>query len=92
MFIGVWLTVVGGQIVITQLGSKAMKVHIGGLDGPQWIISVLVSFTVLIVNVVLKCFPDTCCPVLGDETQKDIEAAALDYATLRGIASMNRGK
>lgn len=31
MFCGVWLVIVIGQIVIVQIGGKAMKVHVAGL-------------------------------------------------------------
>jgi Ca2+-transporting ATPase len=33
MFIAVWLTIVGGQVVMVILGGWAMKVHLNGLTG-----------------------------------------------------------
>jgi len=54
MFIGVWLVIVVGQVLIVQFGSKAMKVHIKGLTGQQWVICVVVAAFSLVWNALLK--------------------------------------
>ena len=54
MFITVWLIIVIGQVLITQFGSKAMKVHIRGITFEQWIICLVISAFSLVVNAVLK--------------------------------------
>jgi Ca2+ transporting ATPase len=90
MFITVWLIIVVGQILITQFGGKAMKVHIRGLTMEQWIICIVVSAVGLIWNAILKAVPDKFFPQMGDETEEEVRIAKLDYETLRGIASVNK--
>ena len=67
-----------------------MKVHIAGLTRNQWIICLVVGWTSLLWNFVLKFVPDHICPILGDESEEDVRAAKVDYETLRGIASANK--
>lgn len=83
MFIGVWLVIVGGQFFIVQFGGWALKVHLNGLTGPQWIICLAVSVICLFWNFVLKFVPDHICPTLGDEKEGDVLAAKLEYQNLR---------
>ena len=92
MFLSVWFIIVIGQVLITQFGSKAMKVHIRGLTGPQWIYCVACSAICLIWNAILKCpcISDKIFPKMGDETPEEVEEAALDYKTLRDVADLNR--
>ena len=90
MFLTVWFIIVIGQVLITQFGSKAMKVHIKGITGTQWIYCVVCSAFCLIWNAILKCLPEKYFPKMGDETPEEVEEAKLDYATLRGIASLNK--
>jgi Ca2+ transporting ATPase len=92
MFMIVWFIIVGGQIVITQLGSKAMKVHISGLNGPQWAWCVIAASLALVWNAFLKCVPDRLFPKMGDETEEEVRISKLDYDILRGIASSNKNK
>jgi hypothetical protein len=67
-----------------------MKVHITGLTYEQWLICLIVSFTSLIWNAILKKVPDSIFPKLGDETEEEVRESMLDYSTLRGIASSNK--
>uniref|UniRef100_UPI0035C6DEF7 cation transporting ATPase C-terminal domain-containing protein n=1 Tax=Serratia quinivorans TaxID=137545 RepID=UPI0035C6DEF7 len=90
MFCGVWLTIVIAHFVIIQFGSVAMKVHVGGLTGQQWIISIIVGFTALPVNLFIKFFPDTVVFLMGDEDPEDIIAAAEDYKELRAQAEQKK--
>lgn len=90
MFLTVWGIIVVGQVLIVQFGSHAMKVHIRGITVTQWIICVVVSAFSLPWNAVLKCVPDRFFPQMGDESEEDVRKSALDYETLRGIASVNR--
>lgn len=92
MFLSVWFIIVIGQVLITQFGSKAMKVHIKGLTGPQWIYCVACSAICLIWNAILKCscISDKIFPKMGEETPEEVEEAALDYKTLRDVANLNR--
>jgi len=66
-----------------QFGGWALKVHLNGLTGTQWIICVALSAVVLIWNIILKFVPDHICPTLGDENADDVVAAQKDYANLR---------
>lgn len=67
-----------------------MKVHISGLTGLQWGISVAVGFTSLIVNFFLKFIPDRICFTMGDEVPEDVEKAAVDYDNLLKMAANQR--
>jgi len=82
MFLAVWFTIVGGQICMVLFGGWAMKVHLNGLTGFQWLISVAIGLASLIINLVLKFVPEKFFPTMGDEDAADVEAAKNDYATL----------
>jgi len=83
MFVVVWFVIVGGQILIVQFGSIAMKVHVNGLTSSQWLITVAVASASLVINFFMKFLPDTLCPTLGDEDPADVEMAKKDYINLR---------
>jgi len=83
MFMGVWIVIVLGQFLIVQFGGWALKVHLNGLTGAQWLYCVIPSAVVLLWNIVLKFVPDHICPTLGEENADDVVAAAKDYANLR---------
>lgn len=77
MFIGVWLIIVGGQVVIIEGGlGAAMSVHEEGLTPIQWGICVGVSCTCLCWNFLLKQMPHDWCYKLGDENEEDEKVAA----------------
>jgi magnesium-transporting ATPase (P-type) len=75
MFMGVWLVIVFGQILIVQYGGWALKVHLDGLSLGQWVLCLWVAATGLICNLALKFVPDRICPTLGDEDPEDVQAA-----------------
>jgi hypothetical protein len=84
LFLVLWLVIIVGQFIITQFGSFALSVHIHGLTGTQWILSVLFGLTSLICNLFLKlAVQDKWCLQLGDENEADVQASLDDYATLR---------
>jgi len=91
-FVVVWIFIAAGQFFITQYGSLAMKVHIAGLTGNQWIISVIVGFTSLIMNLILKFVPDRICFTMGEEDPEDVTAANNDYQVLIDMAKKQREK
>merc|ERR1719498_312437 len=91
-FVIVWIFIAAGQFFITQYGSLAMKVHIAGLTGPQWGISVAVGCTSLIMNLILKFVPDRICFTMGEEEPEDVEAAKRDYDNLIEMAKQQRAK
>jgi hypothetical protein len=59
-----------------------MGVHIMGITGMQWIISVALSFISLVVNLLLKFIDEKYFPELGEENKDDVQAAKADYANL----------
>jgi Ca2+-transporting ATPase len=83
MFLGVYLVIVAGQILIVQFGGWAMKVHLDGLKMDQWGLCIWVAATSLIWNFVLKFVPDRICPTLGEEDPDDVQAAKDDYAKIQ---------
>ena len=62
MFVLVWIVIAGGQVIIIQVGSYAMKVSIGGLPWEHWVIAVGLGLTTWIVAFFVKFIPDTWCP------------------------------
>lgn len=82
MFVAVWLIIVGGQVAMVLVGGRAMKVHMNGLTGIQWVITVGVGFFSLFINLILKFVPDEIWPTMGDENEADVIAAENDYKTL----------
>ncbi len=54
-----------------------------GLNWKQWLISVFVGSSSLLVNFLLKLIPESICPVLGDENPDDVEKAHKEYHHLR---------
>lgn len=89
-FVIIWIFIAAGQYFITQFGSLAMKVHIAGLTGDQWVISVVVGFTSLIVNLILKFVPDSICFTMGDEKEEDVIQAKADYDVLKKMSKDQR--
>ena len=69
-----------------------MKVHIAGLTPTQWVISVIVGFTSLIMNLILKFVPDRICFTMGEEDPEDVDAANHDYKVLIDMAKKQREK
>ena len=39
-FVGIWFIIVAGQILIIEVGSRAMKVSPGGLPWEHWLIAI----------------------------------------------------
>ena len=58
----IFLIIFGGQAIITEFGSKALKVSPYGLHYSHWIIAIGLGFTTWIVSFVFKFVPDTWCP------------------------------
>lgn len=92
MFISVWLIIVGGQVCMVQFGGRVMKVHIAGLTGTQWVICLIGGFSALIVDLILKFFPDHIWPSLGDETEEEIRESKFEYEEIRKNGQLNKSK
>lgn len=67
MFIILWFVICGGQFVITQYGGKMFVVADEGLAPIQWLYSLVISFTCLFVNTLLKFVPDFVTPRMGQD-------------------------
>lgn len=83
MFMGVWLAICVLHFIIIQFGSIVMKCHIDGLTAEQWIWCLVIGFTSLPINFILKFVPDSIAFQMGDEEPEDVEQAAKDYEELR---------
>ncbi|KAH7127385.1 calcium-translocating P-type ATPase [Dactylonectria macrodidyma] len=58
LFIVINCLMVGLQIAIIFVGSRAFSIHPNGLDGTQWAISIVVALVCLPWAVVIRLFPD----------------------------------
>lgn len=80
IFLGLWLVIIAGQVIICQFGSIVFVVSPDGLDGVQWGMCIAIGFTGIIVNLILKFIPDWFCFKLGmdsvDDRRKEKAAAA----------------
>jgi hypothetical protein len=85
MFLGVWFVIVFGQIVMVVFGGWAMKVHLDGLTMMQWVITVCIGASSLIINLIFKFVPEKFFPVMGDENEDDVKAAKDDYKALLNL-------
>jgi len=56
-----------------------MDCHVDGLTTDQWGFCLIVGFSALIWNFILKFVPERFCPTLGNEDPKDIKEAFEDY-------------
>lgn len=83
MFIGVWIGIAGGQIIIVQLGSYALKVSKYGLAGEHWAIAIGCGLSTWIVSPIFKMIPDTWCPQFGQKEKDPLEDPEHSVLSLR---------
>jgi Ca2+ transporting ATPase len=76
LFIGIWVLIAGCQFLITQYTRKVFEVSDYGLDGMQWIISLIFGIAVIPVTFIVKFLPDSMCPELGKKKVDDEKNAA----------------
>lgn len=57
-FIGINILMVGLQVTIIFVGSRAFQITPGGLDGTQWAISIVTAMVCLPWAIVVRLFPD----------------------------------
>lgn len=69
----IFLIIFGGQAIITELGSKALKVSPYGLHYSHWIIAIGLGFTTWIVSFCFKFVPDTWCPQFGKKQKNPLD-------------------
>jgi hypothetical protein len=98
MFIAVMIFIIGLQIFVMTAWSYepkislAFSVHLRGLTGDQWLMSVLVGLITFPINFALKFVPDTWCVVLGDEPLGDVDKASKEYQELLDIAKRYKSR
>jgi hypothetical protein len=63
--------IIGGQILITEFGSRVFSVSPKGLDGKQWALAFGVGASTFVVNALLKITPDWLFPKLGKDSVDD---------------------
>jgi len=68
IFIGVWLIICVGQVVITQFTGRVFSVHLQGLTGPQWGLAIGLGATSIIFDFILKWVPDRFCFQIGKDS------------------------
>lgn len=71
IFCVLWFVIIGGQVIITQFGSRIFVCCLDGLDWKQWLIAIAVGMTSFFINIILKIVPDWCCPKLGMDSVDD---------------------
>ena len=71
IFIGVWIVIIIGQILITQFGGTVFVVSKYGLDSTQWGLAFIVGLSSIFVNALLKLVPDWMSPKLGQDSVDD---------------------
>ncbi|CAI6088448.1 unnamed protein product [Clonostachys chloroleuca] len=57
-FVGITILMVGLQVAIIYIGSRAFSIKEGGIDGTQWAISVVTAFLCVPYAVLVRLFPD----------------------------------
>ena len=59
--------------------SLAFSIHLLGLTGTQWAISIIVGLVTFPINAIMKMTPDDWCITMGGEPEEEKEAAEQDY-------------
>jgi len=65
IFLLVWIGIFGLQVIITTFTGVVFEVCPDGLHWKQWIVSIVIGFTVLIINFLIKFLPDRITPAIG---------------------------
>lgn len=65
------VVVIGLHILIIQVGSDAFKVSRFGLHIYQWLIAVMLGFTIWIVGLIARLIPETWVPQLGKKNEEE---------------------
>ncbi len=83
MFAVVFIGISGGQIIIVQLGSYAMKVSKYGVAIEHWGIAVACGLSTWVASVIIKFVPDTWCPQFGQKQKDPLEDPEHSVLSLR---------
>jgi hypothetical protein len=83
MFIGVWIGIAAGQVIIVQVGSVAMKVSPYGVHWSHWIIAIGLGISTWFVAFIVKFVPDRICPKFGSKEKNPLEDEGVNVLSLR---------
>jgi P-type Ca2+ transporter type 2B len=70
LFLGIWALIAGFQFLIATFFGKVFEV-VEGLNGFQWMLSIVLGSGCLFVDVFLKFLPDAICPELGKKPAEE---------------------
>jgi hypothetical protein len=74
MYIGIWLIIVIGQILIVIFGGQAMKCAKNpSIAGVQWGIAIAFGVGQMIWDFGLRFLPDAMCPEFGKKQKNPLE-------------------
>lgn len=90
LFILIWVIIAGFQFVIAQYTGKIFEVSPDGLNGQQWMISIVLGLGTFIIDLILKFVPDSLCPELGKKGSKDEPFEKKDGLVKKGSSTMHR--
>lgn len=77
IFVIVWLLICGLQVFLVQCAGFVFEVNREGLAWEQWLMCVILSLTIMIINFIVKFIPDRFTPSMGkDEVFNAREIAA----------------
>jgi len=83
MFFIVLAGISGGQAIIIEFGSKAMKVSKYGLAGEHWAIAIGCGVSTWVVSILFKFIPDEWCPQLGKKEKNPLKDQEHNVLSLR---------
>ena len=104
MFIFIFFGISGGQVIIIEFGSFALKVSNEGLAGEHWAIAFGAGFSTWIMCFFFKFIPDTWCPQFGVKKQDPLSAESQhnvlslrknrtsSYQLRQGMSIQNKGE
>jgi hypothetical protein len=96
MFIAVMAFIIGLQVFVMTAWhyepkvALAFSVHLRGLTGEQWALSVCMGLVTIPINLGLKFVPDRFAFSMGDEKPEDIKVAEEEYDELLKIAAKSK--
>jgi P-type Ca2+ transporter type 2B len=67
------LIIFGGQALIVEFGSRALKVSPYGLHWSHWVIAIILGFTTWGANFLIKLVPDEWCPQFGKKKKNPLD-------------------
>ena len=89
LFLVIWAIIAGFQFLIATYFGDLFEVTFG-LNGQQWMFSLVLGFCTFIVDFLLKFLPDAMCPELGKKTGEEEAAKHKDGQVRKSSSTMHR--